>query len=67
MATEPDYASLSDAALLALEERMYDDEVEGNGDWFERDKVLWEINARKNRSSPPSPDPGTGSPRPSGV
>lgn len=41
-----DYAAMSDAQLLALEEYLYDEELGGVDTWFERDQVLWEMNRR---------------------
>ena len=37
---------LTDAELLALEESLYDDEVEGIDTWERRDLILWEMNRR---------------------
>lgn len=37
---------LTDAELLALEESLYDDEVNGVDTWERRDSVLWEMNRR---------------------
>ena len=36
----------SDQRLFDYEERLYDQEVSGYDTWFERDKVLWEMNRR---------------------
>lgn len=44
---EGEYAHLTDAELTALEERLYDDEIDGEDTWFERDQVLWEMNSRR--------------------
>jgi len=41
-----EYADISDEQLIALEEVLYDDEVDGIDTWFERDQVLWEMNRR---------------------
>ena len=41
-----EYADMSDADLIALEESLYDDEVAGDDVWAERDRVLWEMNRR---------------------
>ena len=34
--------------LLAWEQYLYDQEMNGEDTWFERDQVLWEINRRDN-------------------
>lgn len=44
MASE--YADMTDEQLMALEEGLYDMEVAGADVWFERDKILWEMNDR---------------------
>lgn len=41
-----DYSALTDDQLMALEERLYDDELDGVDTWFERDQILWEMNSR---------------------
>jgi hypothetical protein len=41
-----DYAAMTDQELIALEEYLYDKEVEGDDTWAERDQVLWEMNRR---------------------
>ena len=48
-----DYDHLTDQQLIELEQALYDDEVDGADNWFMRDKVLWEMNARGLCSSPP--------------
>jgi len=40
------FAGWTTEALIAYEERLYDDEVAGEDIWFERDQVLWELNLR---------------------
>lgn len=45
--SERDLSKLTDDQLIDLEESLYDLEVEGFDTWFERDKVLWELNYRK--------------------
>lgn len=40
------YEHLTDEQLRELEERLYDEEIEGGNTWFERDRVLWEMNRR---------------------
>lgn len=40
------FDDMTDAELIAYEERLYDDEVDGNDTWFQRDRVLWEMNKR---------------------
>jgi hypothetical protein len=41
-----EFADMSDEQLLALEESLYDSDVEGFDVWFLRDQVLWEMNYR---------------------
>ncbi len=41
-----EYEDLTDEHLRDLEEQMYDDAIAGLPSWFERDKVLWEMNRR---------------------
>jgi hypothetical protein len=40
------YSDMTDEQLAALEERLYDLELDGVDTWFERDDVLWEMNKR---------------------
>jgi hypothetical protein len=37
---------MTDEQLLAIEESLYDDEVLGEDNWYERDQILWEMNRR---------------------
>lgn len=46
------YEGMTDEELLAAEERMYDEEVEGHGNWHDRDMLLWEINRRDTLKRP---------------
>lgn len=41
-----DWSDWTDEALLAYEERLYDEKIEGADTWELRDQVLWEINRR---------------------
>lgn len=41
-----DFSGWSTESLRDYEERLYDAEVGGDDTWFERDQVLWELNAR---------------------
>jgi hypothetical protein len=41
-----DYTTMTDEQLMALEEHLYDMEVEGCDTWYERDQLLWEMNRR---------------------
>lgn len=41
-----EYKDMTTEQLKALEEFMYDQEVQGEDYWFERDKILWELNSR---------------------
>lgn len=41
-----EYKSMSHADLIALEEYLYDEELNGNDTWAERDQILWEMNRR---------------------
>lgn len=41
-----EFSELTDDQLIALEERLYDDEVDGDDNWHFRDRVLWEMNFR---------------------
>jgi hypothetical protein len=43
------YEDWSYERLLDYEEQLYDQELDGENVWFERDKVLWEINLRKHK------------------
>ena len=45
MCVKPDSEKTTEE-LIALEQFLYDCEVEGMDTWFERDKVLWELNSR---------------------
>ena len=41
------YKNWTTEALKEYEERLYDDEVNGNKEaWFQRDQILWELNYR---------------------
>jgi hypothetical protein len=43
------YADWSTEALRDYEQRLYAEEVAGDEDnWFERDKVLWELGRRES-------------------
>ena len=44
--TEREFADWTDAALLEYEERLYDQECEGDDTWELRDAVICEINRR---------------------
>ena len=39
-------AELSDQDLWEWEQRLFDDEVAGDDNWFLRDAVLWEMSRR---------------------
>jgi hypothetical protein len=41
-----EWAHWSDEALRDYEDALYDREVDGHDTWFERDRVLWEMNRR---------------------
>jgi hypothetical protein len=41
-----DFADWSDEDLIAFEQSLYEDEVDGVDNWDLRDHVLWEINYR---------------------
>jgi len=40
------FDDMTDEQLVDLEQSLYEDEVHGDGDWFQRDRVLWEMNRR---------------------
>ena len=40
------FDDMTDKQLVDLEQSLYEDEVHGDGDWFQRDRVLWEMNRR---------------------
>jgi hypothetical protein len=40
------YENMTTEALIALEERMYDDECEGEDNWYWRDQLIIELNKR---------------------
>lgn len=42
------YENWTTEALQDYEEELYDDERAGDGDWFIRDLVLWELNLRRS-------------------
>ncbi len=42
-----EYADWTIQQLRDYEENLYDREIEGEDVWFERDKILWELNYRK--------------------
>jgi len=46
MSDKPPYADLTEEQLIALEQRLYDDEFDGADTWADRDEVLWEMNRR---------------------
>jgi len=41
-----DLSTWTTEALRNYEERLYDQERDGEDTWFERDQVLWELNRR---------------------
>ena len=41
-----DLSTWTTEALRNYEERLYDQECDGEDTWFERDQVLWELNRR---------------------
>ena len=49
------YSDMTDEQLAALEERLYDLELDGVDTWFERDDVLWEMNKRQRLLILPTP------------
>ena len=42
-----EWEDYTDEQLKALEESLYDDEVNGQDVWYLRDKILWEMNRRR--------------------
>lgn len=46
MSERGQWSNWTDEALLEYEERLYDQERDGEDTWAERDEVLWEINRR---------------------
>lgn len=43
---EKPYSEWTTEQLTAAEERLYDDERDGQDTWFERDQILIELNKR---------------------
>lgn len=43
---ERPYADWTMEALKDYEERLYDDEIDGEDVWYIRDQILWELNYR---------------------
>lgn len=41
-----EFDGMTDDQLSELEQQLYDAEFDGADTWFERDKVLWEMNRR---------------------